>query len=86
VHRFRAAETFKLIIDKGNYVIEDIASKIAKSKKFILQWLGLQNLNAEWKKLCLKDEMSISKGAYYSVILMIIPLFSANAVYLGLQH
>ena len=62
VHPLREAETFNLMIDQGNYLIEDIASKIAKSEKFILQRLSLNNLNAEWKKLFLKDEINISKA------------------------
>lgn len=62
VHPLREAETFKLMIDKGNYLIEDIATKIAKSEKFILQRLSLNNLNAEWKKLFFKDEINLSKA------------------------
>ena len=57
VHPLREAETFKLMIDKGNYLIEDIATKIAKSEKFILQRLSLNNLNAEWKKLALRIKL-----------------------------
>ncbi|WP_445737026.1 ParB/RepB/Spo0J family partition protein [Mariniflexile sp.] len=62
VHPLREAETFRLMIDKGNYGIEDIATKIAKSEKFILQRLSLNNLNAEWKKLFFKDEINLSKA------------------------
>ncbi len=62
VHPLREAETFKLMIDKGNYRIEDIATKIAKSEKFILQRLSLNNLNAEWKKFFTNDEINISKA------------------------
>lgn len=62
VHPLREAETFKLMIEKGNYLIEDIATKIAKSEKFILQRLSLNNLNSEWKKLFSKDEINLSKA------------------------
>lgn len=62
VHPLREAETFKLMVDKGHYRIEDIATKIAKSEKFILQRLSLNNLNAEWKKLFYTNEINISKA------------------------
>ncbi|MGZ0014630.1 ParB/RepB/Spo0J family partition protein [Yeosuana sp. AK3] len=62
VHPLREAETFKLMIDKGNYLIEDIATKIAKSEKFILQRLSLNNLNTEWKKLFFKKKINLSKA------------------------
>jgi hypothetical protein len=50
------------MIEKGDYVIQDIATKIAKSEKFILQRLSLNNLNAEWKKLFFKNEINLSKA------------------------
>lgn len=62
VHPLREAETFKLMIDKGNYGIENMATKIAKSEKFILQRLSLNNLNTAWKKLFFKDEINLSKA------------------------
>jgi len=66
VNPLREAETFKLMIDKGNYGIEDIAVKIAKSEKFILQRLSLNNLNAQWKKLFFKNEINLSKALIIS--------------------
>lgn len=62
VHPLREAETFRLMIDKGEYTIEDIAATIAKSEKFILQRLSLNNLNAEWKKLFSKNDINLSKA------------------------
>lgn len=62
VHPLREAETFKLMIAKGDYGIEDIATKIAKSEKFILQRLSLNNLNSEWKKLFFKNDINLSKA------------------------
>ncbi|MFL1010986.1 ParB/RepB/Spo0J family partition protein [Flavisericum labens] len=62
VHPLREAETFRMMIGKGNYLIEDIAIKIAKSESFILQRLSLNNLNAEWKKLFFKNGINLSKA------------------------
>ncbi|WP_103864800.1 ParB/RepB/Spo0J family partition protein [Aquimarina sp. I32.4] len=62
VHPLREAETFKMMIDNGDYLIEDIATKIAKSEKFILQRLSLNNLNAQWKKMFLENEINLSKA------------------------
>ncbi|PQV48804.1 ParB/RepB/Spo0J family partition protein [Jejuia pallidilutea] len=62
VHPLREAETFKMMIEKGNYHIGDIATKIAKSEKFILQRLSLNNLNAPWKKLFYKNKINLSKA------------------------
>lgn len=62
VHPLREAETFRLMIDKGHFRIEDIAIKIAKSEKFILQRLSLNNLNAEWKKLFFRGDINLSKA------------------------
>ena len=62
VHPLREADTFKLMIDKGQYAIEDIAVKMAKSETFVLQRLSLNNLNAEWKKLFLKGDINLAKA------------------------
>ncbi|MBJ6369843.1 ParB/RepB/Spo0J family partition protein, partial [Snuella sedimenti] len=62
VHPIDEAETFKLMLEQGNYNIGDIATKIARSETFILQRLSLNNLNAEWKKLFLKGVVNLSKA------------------------
>jgi ParB/RepB/Spo0J family partition protein len=62
VHPLREAETFKLMIDKGNYRIEDIATKIAKSEKFVLQRLSLNNLNVQWKKMFFRNDINLAKA------------------------
>ncbi|PIV94193.1 MAG: hypothetical protein COW44_05555 [Flavobacteriaceae bacterium CG17_big_fil_post_rev_8_21_14_2_50_33_15] len=62
VHPLREAEIFKGMLDTGKYQVEDVATKIAKSEKFILQRLSLNNLNAEWKKLFFKNDINLSKA------------------------
>lgn len=62
VHPLHEAETFKLMIDKGNYTSEGIATKIARSERFVLQRLSLNNLNAEWKKLFLNGDIHLAKA------------------------